>query len=599
MDFAKGEDAQASAGAAADAEQALRLFAQGLSRAATAPLERALAIDPDWTEGWRLLADIRRFSGDHDGARTADDWRLRAAVAGSPALRGAADALVEGRLQEAEHLLVETLKLDPHSTPAAHLLGEVITRRRRLPDAERLLGACVRNAPDFDLARLAYAALLAELGESAAALDQLAPLLARDPESLRGRMIRRDAMAELGDHAGACEAARALLADIPDQPWAWTDFGHRLETVGRFDEAAQAFRRALGLDPAWAQAWWGLAALKACRFSPEDVSAMRALEADRSLEPAALGALKYALGKALEDLGDDEASFACYLEGGRIISGLRPHEPELLSGVLARSKATLTPAFFTQRQDWGFGTEDPVFIVGMPRSGTTLVEQILASHPAIEATRELDEIDLIAKYLGGFDLARHPASLAQVAKDLTEQLGRDYIEWTRPYRRLGRARFIDKAPANFLHVGLIRLILPSARIVEVRRRPMACCVSAFKEHFASGWGVTYDLEALGRFYAQYVELMDHYAAVLPGGVHRVLYEDLVADTEGEVRRLLDHLGLEFDEACLRFFENPKAVTTASASQVRRPIYRDSLEQWRRFEPWLGPLKAGLGPALVP
>ena len=240
----------------------------------------------------------------------------------------------------------------------------------------------------------------------------------------------------------------------------------------------------------------------------------------------------------------------------------------------------------------------PIFIVGLPRSGSTLVEQILASHPEVEGTAELPDIGLIAGDLvkGAPGLA-YPDVLAGLDAGARAALGERYMEQTRVHRRLGRAHFIDKMPNNFHHIGLIQLILPQARIIDARRHPLGSCFSAFKQHFAQGQGFSYDLADLGGYYRDYAELMEHWGAVLPGRVHRVIYEDLVEDTETEVRRLLDHCGLAFDPACLSFYDNDRAVRTVSSEQVRRPIFRDGLDQWRRYEPWLEPLKTALGPAL--
>jgi hypothetical protein len=302
------------------------------------------------------------------------------------------------------------------------------------------------------------------------------------------------------------------------------------------------------------------------------------------------------LGKVEEDDGRFAEAFDHYARGNAIQHGLRAYDPDRVTGFVRRSKALFTSDFFTRRTGWGDDAPDPIFIVGLPRSGSTLVDQILASHPAVEGTRELRDIQVIADWIA-LQPTAYPEHLAAIPENLAARLGRDYLDWAAPLRKLGRPRFTDKAPWNFLHIGLIQLILPNARIVDVRRHPLACCFSAFKQHFAQGWDFAYDLTDLGRYYADYVDLMAHFDAVLPGRVHRVIYEALVADAETETRRLLDHLGLPFDPACLRFFENPRAVATPSSEQVRRPIFTDALDHWRGFEPWLEPLKAALGPVL--
>ena len=313
--------------------------------------------------------------------------------------------------------------------------------------------------------------------------------------------------------------------------------------------------------------------------------------------PGDASLLHFALAKADEDEGHDAEAFGHYAAANALQRVVRTYDPDATTALVRRSKALFTPAFFAERTGWGDPATDPIFIVGLPRSGSTLVEQILASHPQVEGTRELMDIQAMADWAGTQAPAPYPASLADLPRQVFAQLGHDYLARTRPQRRLGRPRFIDKAPWNFLHVGLIRLMLPNARIVDVRRHPLATCVSAYRQHFAGGFDFAYDLTDLGRYYANYVELMAHFDAVLPGHVTRVVYEDLVADTEGQVRRLLDHLGLPFEPACLRFYDTDRAVRTVSSEQVRRPIFRDGLDQWRNYEPWLGPLKDALGPAL--
>lgn len=579
----------------AQGELGQALFALGRSRAAAPVLEAAVAIEPDWTWGWRLIGDLRRFVRDEPGAHAADSQALRASCRTGP-LRDAATALVEGRLDEAEQALIAELRRAPHATPVARLLAETYWRQGRLIEAEQLFAACARNKPELS-ALVSYADLLKELGRSALCLEVLEAVLARDPKHLRCRILKSGLLFELRDVEGASAVTQSLLADIPDQPVAWFDHGHQLETLGRFEAAAAAFHRCLELDPAFAQAYWGLAGLKRYRFTAEDEAGMAALAQRDDLPDEERGHLNFALGKLHEDAGRYAESFARYAEGNAILGAARPFDLEVNRGVIDGLRADFDPAFFAARRSWGLEAPDPIFVVGMPRSGSSLVEQILASHPDVEGSGELQELGLTALFLGEGDLRRYPEGLLGAPRDLLADLGRKYLENTRPYRRLGRARFVDKAPLNYLHVGLIQLMLPRAKIIDIRRHPMGCCLSAFKENFGEGWGFIYDLEALGRYYSDYVDLMDHYDTVLPGRVHRIFYEDLIENTEARVRGLLDYLELPFDPACLRFFENPRAVSTASAAQVRRPVYREAAGHWRNFEPWLGPLKAALGPAL--
>ncbi|MGH7023652.1 MAG: sulfotransferase family protein, partial [Caulobacteraceae bacterium] len=332
--------------------------------------------------------------------------------------------------------------------------------------------------------------------------------------------------------------------------------------------------------------------LKTYRFTSQQVAAMETLAARADSPPEDQAKLCFALGKAREDDGDDAGALAAYEQGNAIERARRTYDPEPTSAFVRRSKALFTPAFFASRAGWGARAADPIFIVGLPRSGSTLVEQILASHPAIEGTHELPDLPMLASTVEGY-----PEGLSGLARETAAALGAEYLRRTRVYRRLGRPRFIDKTPKNFLHIGFIRVVLPNARIIDVRRHPLDCGVSIFRQHFGLGFSSAFDLGHIGRYYADYVDLMAHFDAALPGWVHRVIYEDLVADTEGQVRRLLAFLGLPFDPACLRFFENRRPVETPSSEQVRRPISSEAIGQWRRFETRLGPLVDALGPTI--
>ena len=578
-------------------ELARVLFALGETRAATAPLTQALTLNPGLAVGWRLLGDIAMFSGQVSAAQAAYD-RCLAALIRDPRLQGPAMALAEGRLDVADRDLRAILAAEPNALPAGHLLAEGLARQGRLADAEGLLAQVLVRAPDFDLARQSRAQVLMRSGKPAQALAELDRLLARDRLDNRARMIRAAALTELGDYAAAAEITEALLTVFPDQPHGWLLHGNGLRTLGRIEAAIAAYRRCLDLDPDCSAAWWALANLKTHRFSPEARAAIQARLADPGLAPEDASNLHFTLGKAREDEGHFAEAFDHYARGNAIQHGLRAYDPEANTAFVRRARALFTPAFFAERAGWGEAAPDPIFIVGLPRSGSTLVDQILASHPQIEGTRELQDIQVIADWIAASEPASaYPDPLADLPRDVAARLGRDYLDWATPLRKLGRPRFTDKAPWNFRHIGLIQLILPNARIIDVRRHPLACGLSAYKQHFAQGWDFSYDLADLGHYYADYVALMAHFDAVLPGRVHRVIYETLVADTEAEVRRLLSYLGLDFDPACLRFFDNARAVATPSSEQVRQPIFTDAVDHWRGFEPWLGPLKAALGPVL--
>jgi len=381
----------------------------------------------------------------------------------------------------------------------------------------------------------------------------------------------------------------------------WLSFGHTLKTAGHTERAIAAYRRALELEPGCGDACWSLANLKTFRFEDAEVEAMRVQLARTDLPVEDRYQFEFALGKALEDRGEYAESFAHYVEGNSQRRRTVSYNADENHERVQRAKSVLTAEFFREREGWGEAATGPIFVLGMPRAGSTLIEQILSSHSQVEGTMELPEMNSLARGLRR--MAESPREgyvgvLAEQDPEALLALGRSYLERTRVHRRTDAPFFIDKMPNNYLHIGLIRLALPNARIIDARRHPLACCLSVFKQLFARGQNFSYDLHELGRYYRDYVELMAHYDAVLPGLVHRVHYESMVDDTEGQVRRLLDFCGLPFEEGCLRFYENERAVRTASSEQVRKPIYREGKDHFRHYAQWLAPLEDALGEVLA-
>jgi tetratricopeptide (TPR) repeat protein len=378
-------------------------------------------------------------------------------------------------------------------------------------------------------------------------------------------------------------------------------YGHSLKTARRQDDSIEAYRHAIALAPALGEAYWSLANLKTFRFSDTDLASMTsALKRDDLSDDDRLH-FQFALGKALEDAASYRESFAHYTAGNEIRRRSGLFQVQETQAHVRKSKALYTPTFFAARAGAGAAAPDPIFIVGLPRAGSTLLEQILATHSLVEGTMELPDIAGIARELAASDprneAGRHSNAVAALTHDELASLGERYLAQTRVQRKSAAPFFIDKMPNNFLSLGLIHLILPNAKIIDARRHPLGCCFSCFKQHFARGQNFSYGLEDIGRYYHDYVELMAHFDAVLPGRIHRVFYERIIDDTEAEVRRLLDYCGLPFEVQCLRFYENERAVRTASSEQVRQPIYRDGVDHWQHYEPWLGPLKAALGSVL--
>lgn len=593
-----------------DQAQALALSGLALGRLGRGEesieaLRRAVHLKPDQPDAWRALADHYSALEMREAADAAHAEAIRHSTR-DPRLMTAALALTENRIPEAEALLREHLRHLPTDVAAIRMLAEVAARIGRLADAETLLARCLELAPGFTAARQNYAMVLHRQNKPSQALAEVNRLLEGEPSNPGLRNLKAAILGRTGDYDESVALYRAVLADYPKQPRVWMSLGHALKTAGQTDACIEAYRRCIELMPRFGEVWWSLANLKTFRFTPDEIATMRAQLDRTDLTDEDRFHFHFSLGKAFEDearsADDYAASFDHYARGNALRRRLIRYDADDNAAHVERSRRLFTREFFAARKGSGFHAPDPIFVVGLPRSGSTLIEQILASHSQVEGTQELADITMIARMVGRrttrSEVSAYPRALEKFSPDELRTLGERYLESTRIHRKTDRPYFIDKMPNNFAHVGLIHLILPNAKIVDARRHPLGCCFSGFKQHFARGQAFTYDLAEIGRYYRDYVELMAHFDAVLPGRVHRVFYERMVEDTEGEVRRLLDHCGLPFEESVLRFHENPRAVRTASAEQVRRPIFREGLDQWRHYEPWLGPLVAALGPVLT-
>jgi len=590
--------------AATQYELALTLLARGLApdtAAAQAALQRAVDLKPDFADAWRALGDLLTLTGDAAGAGIAYARQLKASTR-DPRLLRAAAALCANEIPTAETLLRAHLQQHPTDIAAIRMLAEVAARLRRFGDAEKLLTRCLELAPGFTAARHNLAIVLLRRNEPAAALREIDRLQSTEPNNPNYVNLKAAILARIGEFDRSLELYAEVLAMYPETPKVWLSYGHALASAGREADSIAAYRRSIALRPAVGEAWWSLANLKTFRFAPEDLAALRA-----GLERTDLTAedrlhFHFALGKALEDAAQYADSFAQYVAGNDLRRSQVFYSADETTQHLQRSRSVLTADFFASRAGFGSAAPDPIFIVGLPRSGSTLLEQILASHSQVEGTMELPDLISMVRTLGGrktlAEASRYPEVLADLTAADCAALGQQYLERTRIQRRTGRPFFIDKMPNNFAHIGFIHLILPNARIIDARRHPLGCCFSGYKQHFARGQAFSYGLEDLGRYYRDYVALLAHFDAVLPGRVHRVFYERMVEDTADEVRRLLEYCGLPFEEACLRFYENERPVRTASAQQVRQPIFRGGMEQWRHYEPWLEPLKLALGDVLT-
>ena len=500
-------------------------------------------------------------------------------------------ALNENRLDIAERLLKPHLKEDPFDAAAIRMLAELAARIGRWQDAENLLRRAVELAPGWTAAKANLALVLGRMGRPAEALDVLEDVFAIEPEDASHLNLKAATLGRLGDFDEAIGIYEQVLKQSPNQSKVWLSYGHMLKTVGRQAEGIDAYRKAIAIRPALGEAWWSLANLKTVKFSADDIEAMEQALLRPDLEEEDRFHVDFALGKAMHDAGRADEAFGHYATANALRLKSQPYDAARMTRTVDQSIDLFTREAFAERAG-GSDAPDPIFIVGMPRAGSTLVEQILASHSLVEGTSELPDLPALARKVG-----RYPDGVLALSADERRDLGAEYLKRASVQRRTNRPIFIDKLPNNWLFVPFIQLILPNAKIIDARRHPLACCLSNFRQHFARGQTWSYDLEHLGDYYAQYVKLMAHVDAVLPGRVHRVIYEQMVDDTENEVRQLLDYCGLEFEPACLEFYKTERAVRTPSSEQVRRPIYRDATEEWRPYEKFLGPLKAALGPVL--
>lgn len=562
-------------------------------------LRRAVDLEPRYSAAWLSLSNLLDSTGDTGGSEAALQRHLACSTR-HPELITAAQHLQAGRLAQAEPLIKGVLKRDPTDVSAIRMLADLGFRLGRLQDARNLLERCLELAPDFTLARQDYAACLRRLQHYPEALAEIESLLRDDPDNPRYLILKGSVLTQLGEHGSALAIFERVIKDYPNQSSAQLSYGHNLKTLGRVDEAIAAYRRAVEITPTAGEAYWSLANLKTFRFSDEDLAAMRAAIEAGGGDSDDQNHLAFALGKALEDRKEFEESFHFYQLGNRMRGRDHPYHPKRAMYNAVRQTKTCTTEFFAARRGGGCQARDPIFIVGLPRAGSTLLEQILASHSQVEGTTELPDIIALSRELGGSrrdnPATRYPEILKELTSEQRETLGRRYLDSTRIHRS-GLPHFIDKMPNNWLHIGLIHLILPGAKIIDARRHPMAGCFACYKQLFARGQTFTYDLTHLGYYYRNYINVMDHWDRVLPGRVLRVQYEDMVANPERQIRRVLDYCDLPFEEQCLRFYETDRAVRTPSSEQVRQPIFREGLEQWRNYEAHLDPLRKALGPLL--
>jgi predicted Zn-dependent protease len=569
---------------------------------AIAAFHRAIGINPALPASFDMLAGLHRLTGDTQNAQAAaaEAAKLRTL---HPIVLDANGLFAEGEIVAAEKMIRAFLLQNGDDIEGMRLLARIGVALGVLDDAEILLAAIVARTPDYIAARHDYACVLLERHKHMEARAQLDILLSHDPDNRIYRTLYASTTVGLGRQDEAVALFRGLIAEAPagtrELAELHLSLAHALKTLGRREESIEAYRAAIVARPDFGDAYWSLANLKTFGFSDDEIAQARAIEAREKTAPVDRYHLCFALGKAFEDRADFETSWHYYARGNALKRQESRYRPELIELNTAGQKTVCTTAFFAERSGWGLPTDEPIFVVGLPRSGSTLIEQILASHSQVEGTQELADIPRIVLDLQGrdpdLDNLRYPGILTDLPSDVIAALGERYLRDTRVYRT-GKPRFIDKMPNNFRHIGLIHLMFPNARIIDARREPMACCFGNLKQLFAQGQEFAYSIDDIARYYRTYLDVMAHWDAALPGRVLRVRHEDVVADLEGSVRRILDYCGLRFEPGCLEYYKTERSVRTASSEQVRRPIFREGLDQWRNFEPWLAPLRDALGDA---
>jgi tetratricopeptide (TPR) repeat protein len=581
-------------------EQGHLHVARNSPQKALAAFANACQLNPVLLASWKNQHQILKAMGRPEDAQQAlaQVKRLQSLPR---ALVAVTDLMAQGKLLKAESLCRKFLKANPTHVEGMRLLAELAVKFGELEDAEYLLESAAEFEPGNIQVKIDLIAVLRQRQKFTQALSAAENLYREQPANPQLKSLYAIEKMQMGDYEGALELFEGVLELLPADAITLTSQGHALKTRGSQKQAIESYKAAIASNPWHGEAYYALSNLKTYRFSADEIKEMLALEQREELGPASKVHIAFALGKAFEDEQDYARSFDYYAQGNRLKRQQSNYDPDKMSEELMAQRLFFTREVLDSRADAGFDAPDPIFIVGLPRAGSTLLEQILSSHSQVDGTLELPNILSMAQKLRrqgrDSDDKSYPELLEDFSDEQLRSLGQQYIEDTRIHRQ-GGAYFIDKMPNNFRHIGLIKLILPNAKIIDARRHPVACCFSGFKQLFAEGQEFSYDLLEYGRYYNDYVELMDHWDAVSPNSVLRVNYENVVADIDTQVARILEYCGLPFEPACLSFYNTERAVRTASSEQVRQPIYREGVEQWIHFRPFLTALEETLTPSLV-
>lgn len=572
-------------------ERAYNYQALGRHDDAIIAFEEAVTINPAMHGAWNALANMPHYHGRENAKR---QWQWLNSL--PPELVSVSSLIFQKKLHKAEVLCRQFLTREPHHPEAMRLLAELGSEFNILDDAEFLLQKCLEFKPDYLRARLDYVAVLHRRQKFSEALTQSKVLLDSDPNNIGFEISYGNCLQATGDFDGAIRSYKNVIAKTPTNPAVHLALGHALKTVGNTDEAIKAYKTANDVQADYGDAYWSLANLKTYEFSEREIDTMLTHEQSSTTDELDRVQFCFALGKAYEDRCEYADSFKFYQLGNQLKSNELSYDADVVKAGLAFQKENLDASFFAQRQSFGHDDASPIFIVGLPRAGSTLLEQILASHSHVDGTMELANVISMAHRFNGRQMVNEPPRYPSVLADLPDQgfknLGRQYMQDTQSHRQ-GGTYFIDKMPNNFRHIAMIHLMLPNAKIIDARREPMACCFSGYKQLFAEGQEFSYSMQDIAEYYGEYVDVMTHWDAVLPDRILRVQHEDVLDDLEGQVRRILDYCGLPFEQACVDFHENKRAVRTPSSEQVRQPIYTSGVDQWRHYEVYLEPMKTAL------
>ena len=579
------------------------LLNKGQPEEAASILEKATRLDPDLDHAFFNLGKALSMLGKGKEADEAFEKSFEL----NPERKNlalAAEHQNAGRLKEAEHLYREVLRNNPTHVDALRLLGTISMQNGRIYEAERLFRRAVSNAPDFVLAQLDLGRALKEQNRLEEAIDRFRQVIALEPNNVPAHYLLASTLTLAALTYESVEAYQRVLELRPNHAGAMLGLGHVLKTVGRQTEAIEAYRNCIRHRPQNGETWWSMANLKTYRLSDEDIHQMESMvcdgdDPDQEITEQSRINILFALAKAFEDRGNYDRAWAYYEEGNsrqRVLENYDPVRTETMNDEIVE---VFNQEFLFANTGLGHPSAEPVFVVGLPRSGSTLIEQILASHSRVEGTSELPYASLVAASLNRnrADGVNYPHAVHELGEEHFKRLGGDYLEFAQIHRTEGKPVFIDKMPNNFPTVGFLHLILPNAKIVDARRYPLDSCLSCYRQLFARGQNFTYDLTDIGEYFLQYQRMMDHWHEVLPGRCLTVQYEEVVTDFENQVRRLLEYCELPFEDACINFHETERPVRTASSEQVRQPVYSKSVNFWRNHEAYLEELIEVLEPVL--